>query len=70
MAGTGEYTIADLAEVSPSPARPCTAPSSEPRPRTRRGNQSGPLLAGTLFSPVAVAATTTATGSPLGTYIR
>ena len=40
MAGTGEFTIADLAECSPSPARPCTAPSSEPRSRTRRAQRT------------------------------
>ena len=44
MAATGDYTIADLAELfTVSPARPCTGPSSEPRLQTRPGNQPEPL---------------------------
>jgi hypothetical protein len=43
MAGTGEFTIADLAEVFTVSRATVYRTSSEPRSRTRRGNQSGPL---------------------------
>jgi hypothetical protein len=45
MAGTGEFTIADLAGCSPSPAPPSTALSSDPRQQARPGNRIGRHLA-------------------------
>ena len=40
MAGTGEFTVADLAKSSPSPARPCTAPSNATSPPSHANSQS------------------------------
>jgi len=45
MAGTGEYTIADLAEVFTVSRAPSTAPSSDPRQQARPGNRIGRHLA-------------------------
>jgi Helix-turn-helix domain of resolvase len=43
MTGTGEFAVADLAEVFTVSRATVYRTSSGPRSRTRRGNKSGPL---------------------------